>query len=264
MSDPKIEYQTLLLRNRVDKLLCDPSPSWHVFTETMSRLDGHGWNLTLFGGILRGLMLANTGQKPRDVDVVVENASVDSLFAALSSHTKRKTRFGGLHLMIDDWYFDVWPLCETWAFQRSLVHNCSPANLPKTTFLNIEAVAATVPSKRSKSEVFSHGFFEALLDRRIEINLEANPFPALCVARSLVMASNLEFEVGPLLAKYMVHYSQVLELEDIHAAHLSHYGKNVCSLQQMDVWLKIIKQAQRHSSSAAVRLPRPIQVDGNS
>ena len=263
MFDPKIQHKTLLLRERVDKLLCSPPPSWYVFTEMMSNLESHGWSLTLFGGLLRDLMLTDTDQKPRDVDVVVGNATPASLFAVLSSHTRRKTRFGGLHLKVEDWHFDVWPLCETWAFRHALVTDCSPANLPKTTFLNIEAIATTMPSTKRKTEVFSHGFFESLLNRQVEINLEDNPFPALCVARSLIMASKLGFEIGPRLARYIAYYSNSLGLEEIHAAHLSHYGRDVCSLQQMDVWLKVINEAHKASNTDAVHLPASIRILAN-
>lgn len=256
MVDIEIEAKALLLRNRVNQLLYNPPPTWQIFNDMMLGLEGHGWSVTLFGGMLRDIMLNGIHQKPRDVDVVVGNVTSDHLFTVLSMHTKRRTRFGGLHLKVEGWNFDVWPLCETWAFRHDLVHSCSAENLPKTTFLNVEAIALTIPSTYGQEvQMFSHGFFEAVLEGQVEINLEENPFPALCVARSMITASKLGFKMGSRLVKYIAHYSKLLGPEEIHAAHLSHYGKNIFSLQQLALWLSIINESRRFSKTAPIRLP---------
>ena len=62
--------------------------------------------------------------------------------------------------------------------------------MPKTTFLNVEAVAVELNPRPTRSrKLYESGFFEGVATETIEINLEENPFPDLCVARSLLTAA---------------------------------------------------------------------------
>lgn len=88
--------------------------------------------------------------------------------------------------------------------------------MPKTTFLNVEAAAVELATVHGKSRrIYTHGFFEALADRTLEINFEENPFPALCVVRALITAARLQFLIGPKLSKYLVHYGRIFSGEEL-------------------------------------------------
>jgi hypothetical protein len=55
-----------------------------------------------------------------------------------------ESRFGGLRLRRMEWQCDVWPLELTWAFIHDKVRAPDFADLPRTTFFNLEAIAVEV------------------------------------------------------------------------------------------------------------------------
>jgi hypothetical protein len=210
----------------------------------------------LFGGTLRDLMVCGASAIPRDVDVVVGDISSQALRAALASHLDRETRFGGLRLEVEGWFFDVWTLKDTWAFRQGILKHQSFQDLPKTTFLNVEAVAADLNVRRGQKRcVYANGFFEGLLSRTVEINLEENPFPELCVVRSLITAAELGYAIGPRLSRYLVHYGTKAPMEQLIHVQESHYGRIRCSEGRLASWIDAIRIQLRTSSKTSARLP---------
>src|SRR5258708_1131633 len=148
----------------------------------------------LFGGVLRDL-LTKAAEQPRDIELVGDCSSNEKLLSVFSRRPNRRTRFGGFRVL-GEIPFDVWALPDTWAFRQGLLGS-SLENLPRTTFLNVEAVAAEVaPLPGRKRNIFSNGFFEGFSSQTVEINCEINPFPALCVVRSFFTIGQLNFSVG--------------------------------------------------------------------
>src|SRR6266852_4854476 len=90
------------------------------------------WEMVVFGGVLRDLVLYGPAKRPRDIDIVVD-CSPDDLRSWLSSFPFQETRFGGLRIHFRKWSFDIWPLRNTWAFAAGHME-ATFENLPKTTF----------------------------------------------------------------------------------------------------------------------------------
>ena len=169
----------------------------------------------------------------------------------------RRTRFGGLQLRRGDWRFDVWPVGETWAFRGDL--SGKPADfaaLPSTTPFNLEAIAVEAwPSDGGPRAIFSGNdqFFEGILTRTIELNRGDNPFPELTVVRALVLASELRFKIGPLLASYIGEIGPSMSEEVVEQIQVSHYGHArmaSCALHQL-----IAVVAQYSSDREGCELP---------
>src|SRR5438552_3201470 len=181
MSDPKIfKLQSELLERIQYAFFNRRAKLRRTLVETIRSLKGCQFPAFVFGGALRDLMLRRRRSLPRDLDIVVEDLRSPVFDRLFGPHIRRKTRFGGYHLSVHGWKFDLWPLAETWAFREGFVHDIAFENLPKTTFLNIEAIAVRLDTRRFRArEVYASGFFEALLEKKIEINLEENPFPTL-------------------------------------------------------------------------------------
>jgi hypothetical protein len=209
----------------------------------------------LFGGALRDLMVAGPSAVPRDVDLVIAGAQSKALEDALAVHVKRRTRFGGLHLGVDDWMIDIWPLRETWAFREQHVET-GFSMLPRTTFLNVEAVAVELAPRRGRRRVvYAHGFFEGVLDGVVEINFEENPFPTLCVVRGLITAARLQFRLGPRLARYVLHYSGLSSIEELVDVQRSHYGYVRASPDELHTWLAAVSDQVSSRPCGPVSLP---------
>ena len=152
-------------------------------------------------------MVHGAGTEPRDVDVVVDGASIEDLTKLFQDVVVRRTRFGGLHLNVRGWMVDVWPLSDTWALRELGVGSRDFQALTRTTFLNVEAVVIDLTNhRRMGRQIYSSGFFEAIRGRALDINLEENPFPELCAIRALVTASKLRYGLSKRLASYVAHH----------------------------------------------------------
>lgn len=161
------------------------------------------------------------------------------------------------------WHFDVWPLDRTWAFVHDVSTEPRFAALPLTTFFNLEAIAVDVwPVPGHRRTVYSGDdqFFEGVLSRTIEINREENPFPSLCVVRALVMASAIDFAIGPRLAEYLaVHGPRTTsaELDDVQQRHYGQVCRNADTLRK---WLDHIARIHASGDKRPIRLPLPRQL----
>jgi hypothetical protein len=241
MIDPKICQQELKLRKRVELLLRGRAKHRKNLTRIVNELRGCRLPAFIFGGTLRDLMIYKGPLILRDLDIVVENlnsAEFDSFFIR---HQSVKNRFGGYHLNVEGWKFDVWALANTWAFKEKHVRNANFDSLPKTSFLNLEAIVIRIDTERFKvRELFSSGFFEALLEKKLEINLEENPFPINCVMRSLTLAKRFNFSLGPHLTKYILEYGKKSSPEELAYLHWRHYKRATYSPSDFARWLSEI------------------------
>lgn len=258
-----LELVKALLRREVE-LFCRRNASvWKnpVF-DILDEIHRNDWRAAFFGGTLRSLMVSRLVHRkegrPRDVDIVIRGATLDILRKLFGPFLARETRFGGLHLRRADWLFDVWPLERTWALVQDQIGQPDFADLPRTTFLNVEAVAVEVwPQRGRDREIYSGDdqFFQGILNRVVEINREENPFPELCVIRSLIMTSELGFHMGNQLARYIVNHGSrltVLEMEDIQKHH---YGQIRVPGKTLQEWIRFMSDTPIKSGSQNLQLP---------
>ena len=205
------------------------------------------WQAYIVGGTLRDVMLAPSSIFPRDIDVVIAGAPEDDLERTFGDLVSRRTRFDGLHLVKDfgyggitpsqgQVYFDIWRLEDTWGIRHA---GLTPtiANFVRTPFLNIDSVAIELVPKNARRGVTELGFFTALATRTIEVNYVPNPFPAVCIVRSMIMAAKLQFALGSRLAEYIAAYAQSSSLDDLLDAQRSHYGIIRCNKDELRLWL---------------------------
>lgn len=250
------EQQEAELSRKVTWFLHDYGKYRLPLKEVLADFRASDYNAYIFGGLLRDLMIGRLKSQPRDIDIVIGQTSADCVATTFSRYLKRRTRFGGLHLNNEGWLFDVWPLEETWAFRSGLGLTADFSELPKTTFLNVEAVAIELSSRPGKTRcVYSSGFFEGIANREVDINLEENPFPALCVVRSLITAARLQFSISSRLAKYIESAMQEIAIEELIEVQRHHYGSVKCSSEQLRMWQKAIHEQRCISKSSLVRLP---------
>lgn len=216
-----------------------------------------------FGGTLRSLLLSRINNhprigRPRDVDIVINGATVDDLKKRFRKIFSRETRFGGLQIQKEQWQFDIWPLDKTWAFVDNNVLNPNFSNLPTTTFFNLEAIAVDVwplPGHSRKIYAGNDQFFDGILSQTVEINNEENPFPALCVIRALIMASSTGFSIGPKLARYLANNCSKISDDEIDYIQIKHYGGVRIYTKIMRNWLTHIKSCYEQNGEFTIKLP---------
>jgi len=187
--------------------------------------ESRGWEPILFGGVVRDLCILGSRQYPRDIDIVLGNAGTDEVIEEFLGADYRKNRFGGLHLNVARWSFDVWPLAKTWAFTTDASLLPSVENLPKTTFLDVEAIAVTLSGPNRIGHIYSSGFFRSVNERCIDINYAQNPFPSLAAIRSITIACKLNFQISRRLAEYIVSTVSETGMRALVDAQDQHYQK---------------------------------------
>jgi len=252
------------LRRRVSRFLHASATGRHALRITLSRLAQPSWEPVIFGGVPRDLAVYAGSVVPRDVDIVLESVGSEEIANELADLVKRRNRFGGVKLVSDGWRFDVWPLSETWAFRAGLVPLNGVDSLAKTTFLNVEAVAVQLKSHKGRGRrVFEQGFFDAVAQRKLDINLEDNPFPALCVVRSLLTAARLQFVLAPRLLRYIAHYSRISDIDGLLEVQDQHYGGVRRFAEEMRFWISSIHRHVHRNRNTELLLPQfvPVQLD---
>jgi|CZKH01.1.fsa_nt_gi hypothetical protein len=215
------------------------------------------WRPFLFGGLLRDILILGRRHGPRDVDVVIENGSSEELAEALHPYIKRRNRFGGFQLELSKWHFDVWPLHKTWAFVQNKGLIASPQNLPKTTFLNVEAIAVSLGENGEVGDIFEAGFFDAVRTKILDINLEDNPYPALAAVRALATAEKLRYSLSPRLGHYILDTEKDLGSEALVNAQDSHYGYVRFRRLTIQKLVRHVRRELSRSSVEPIRLHDP-------
>lgn len=205
-----------ILRKRVSYFVNETLFRYSSLAILLKRMKQHNLSAFLCGGVLRDVLLRKKAL-PRDIDIIVHDIQRDDLERLFSDFNINYTRFGGISILIKDWKVDIWPLSETWAFKERYVpfNNCF-SDYTKTTFLNIEAVAVELFTKRGrKRTIYSKGFFDSMSKRVLEINLEENPDPEINITRAIYMSMIYHFALGPHLRHYISERSDQLNIERI-------------------------------------------------
>ncbi|MDT8068594.1 MAG: hypothetical protein ROO76_10570 [Terriglobia bacterium] len=246
----------LLLTSSVATFLASSASSAGAMQEALRVMETYRWQCVLFGGLLRDLFILGSSHKTRDIDLVVSGGSSEEIAAAFGGDTVKRTRFGGITVRRGEWLLDIWPLQETWAFSKMGMPTPTFSDLPKTTFLNVEAVAVDLCCRGNEERlVYEHGFFEAVGRRTIEINFEPNPYPLLCVVRSFVTAGRLSFRIGPRLMRFVSKSTERVSTDELIAIQKSHYGHVRLTAESLHRFLRVISEAVDRDSSDSVELP---------
>jgi hypothetical protein len=247
-----------LLRHRLSRFFANHSRWKAALREIVSRIQERQWPAVVFGGVPRDLVVFGNAERPRDIDIVLDDVSVEEIRSAFCERVFRETRFGGVNLRVEGWLIDIWPLRQTWAFREFGLPVAGFQDLPRTTFLNLEAVAVDLTVRRGQvRNIYSSGFFEGVHERVLDINFEPNPFPGLCVVRSLIMAARLGFRIGSRLASYISNRSTGMQIENLEALQLSHYGGLRCRPETLKEWLTRISQHVQENPKQPYALPVP-------
>ena len=258
MVDSKIQNLENELRARISRFVSDNSKWCSYRYKALQKIREFKGKAFLCGGAVRDILLSDSRNNiiPRDLDIILGYAEINNVADSFSDCTKRWNCYGGVSIQVKDWSIDIWPLDKTWAFKNNYVEGKGFSDFPKTTFLNIEAVAIQLfCSKGKKREIYSKGFFEAILDRTIEINLEENPNPRTCIVRSLSVAKKFKFAIGPNLARYIKHYANQIDLEELLELYKVRYRSIQLSFNELYSCIKAIEEQLRISDREPVQLP---------
>lgn len=241
-----------LVRSRTRRFLRSRSPAGLALVR--AALAEERWRAYLFGGVLRDLVLPNSQGRFRDVDIVVDGAGERQLEALFSPFLRRRTRFGGLRLVVVDCAIDIWPLQSTWAFREGLLA-VSVEELARSTFMNIEGAVYEIPSRRAQvPKVHVDPLCDALLHRTIDIALASNPYPELNAIRALITLVRSEFSASAELAAYVVRLLEHESAATIESLQLAHYGLVVMPTTEVRALVEELVRHLEANPQVSVRL----------
>ena len=227
----------LSIRREVGRLLRHNQTPWKegavYFIKFLSNANAEA---VIFGGAIRSLLYSRLEDddfgRPRDIDIVVADNDFAKVFDLIKSSryaTQRLNRFGGLDVSCGVWHFDIWPLGQTYLIKNNKIKYPSPtfSDLPYTTFLNVESIAVDLFVKKGKRRNVYSGdgvFYRAFEEHELDIVNEANPFPELCVIRSLKMAMSLGWKISPKLAAFLNNNINLMSCDEFMSIQSRHYG----------------------------------------
>ncbi len=214
------------LRQRFAEFISRRNANVQPVLGALDKLRVRGWTAFVFGGIPRGVFDRGRRYQPRDLDLVFDDEHFASFESAFEHCVQRRNSYGGLRLVIENAAVDAWPVSATWAFREGHVKDPSFERLPLTTFLNVDAVVVEAVSQRGKKRrLYEAGFFQGWRDRTLDINLRQNPYPAICVARTLRISRTYGFKISHRLCMYLWHLLATYPPAEFEAAQFRHYGE---------------------------------------
>jgi hypothetical protein len=183
-------------RVAVNRLVAERPNFAHIFSRLMEL-----GPVALVGGAPRDWSL---GLQPRDIDIVVDGDD-RRMTEALGGISATRTSLGGVRFSVDAVDCDVWTVRKTWALmERRCSLPLELASVPRTSFLNVDAVAVEVRSWTVHDSGFQEGFARGVLD----LNFEPNPRPAACIAHAISVSSRYGLRFGDALSAYVLGFSQ--------------------------------------------------------
>ena len=167
----------------------------------------------LFSGIIRDYFIKSENTF-RDIDFIVSIENIDDI---ISNYNYTKNSFGGYKIMIDAVTVDIWSIKNTWGIlNKSYIP--FPELLPNTTFFNASSI---LYSLKNKQFIIGRPFLNFLRNKKLDIVLEKNPTPALCIINSLYYSQKYSLKISKELSRYILNNYDIYvnELENVQRKH---------------------------------------------
>jgi hypothetical protein len=175
----------------------------------------------LFSGAIRNYFIGRKYDRLRDIDFIInDEMDIELLFPNLPIN---KNSFGGYKITIEKLTVDLWIIKNTWALnhgQTKLPYK-QLDHLPNTTFFNFSSI---LYSLNSKEFIIGKHFLRFLKFKKIDVVLEKNPYPALCIVNSFYYSDKYHFQLSKNLISYIINNYED-NIGDFERMQLKHFGQ---------------------------------------
>lgn len=177
----------------------------------------------LFSGIIRDFFVSPNNSF-RDIDLIYDtdnNLVIEELFL---DYKFNKNSFGGYKILINNYTVDIWNLKDTWGLKKGqLTFEFNYLNkLPDTAFFNFSSI---VYSLNENSFIIGKPFLNFLQRKEIDLVMEENPFPELCVINTIYFKKRLNFKLSNKLIDYITNQIEQVRISDLFYIQIKHYNK---------------------------------------
>jgi len=178
-------------------------------------------SLYLFSGIIRDFFLAKN-EVFRDIDLIYDiDINLENIFP---KYNFEKNSFGGYKVHIGKYIIDIWNLNETWGLKKgqlTLEFN-KLHKLPDTTFFNFSSI---IYSLKENEFIIGKPFLNFLKKEEIDIVLDDNPYPELCIINTIYYQKKLNYKLSKRLKNYILHTIEELSPSKLLNIQIKHFNK---------------------------------------
>ena len=183
-------------------------------------------DLIVFSGVIRDFYLNHHGEV-RDLDLVVKHNfhHLESIINNFEEVQYNKNSFGGYKIKISNLTIDIWNAEDTWAFkERKMQQDCIfiEENLPKSCFFNFSSIVYDIKRKKF---INSKNFQKFLKTKTLDIILEANPYPELCVINTFYYQDKFELKISKNLKNYIKENFNKIPSHRFESIQVKHFNQ---------------------------------------
>ncbi|NIH20291.1 hypothetical protein [Morganella morganii] len=191
----------------------------------------------LFSGIIRDYFLHRDKKLDfdvRDLDIVV--LDINKFKKTIENKIKhKKNSFGGLKLYFNEITIDVWQTNLTWGLNTitKINNNNNIINiLPETVFFNCSSILFDFQSKTFIEDNNNH--FQSFIESKIlDIVLEENPLPELCILNTIHYTNKYNLKVSEKLAYYVTSTFPKINKNRLMQIQKNHFNKIIYEINQL-------------------------------
>lgn len=239
-----MDKELVKIQNRIGQLEGIFSSLFFAYNERLSdfiNLIKSDNEVYLFSGIIRDFFLQGDVVDDllveiRDVDLVVRN-NVD---LTRYNYPFRKNSFGGYKLKIDNIDVDLWLIKDTWGLKNRkspqlFLQEMETLGLLESTFFNASSVLFDL---NNFNFIVDEPFLKFLRGRTLDIVLEDNPYPELCVANSIHYVVTKNLKLSKKLREYVRKYNTENrnDWSDLLRVQERHFGRILYDQKFLENW----------------------------
>lgn len=196
-------------------------------------------DVLIFSGIIRNFFLKYKGDI-RDFDIVINTDEI-LIEKFLKKFGYKKNSFGGYKIQIRSLKIDIWHIETTWAYSKQKIglELFKHYSLPDTAFFNFSSVVFDFKNQEFISSLSFERFLET---KEIDLVLEENPMPQLCIVNTIYYKQKYRLSVSRRLQQYcLFHFNEYSE-EQYQNIQLKHFNEVKYPYIYIKEYLNIFKR----------------------
>ena len=194
----------------------------------------------IFSGIIRNYFIRYKGEI-RDFDIVVKTDDDILIENFLNKFDFKKNSFGGYKVQVGHLTIDIWHLEKTWAYSKQKVtpELFKDYSLPDTAFFNFSSIVFDLENQKF---IFNSNFKRFVETKEIDLVLEENPMPQLCIVNTIYYKQKFRLSVSEKLQKYcLINFDKYSE-EEYQNVQIKHFNEIKFPYQYIKEYLKIFEK----------------------
>lgn len=204
----------------------------------------------IFGGVISNYFLRFRRIIPKDIDIVISkmNVQIDNL---LNEYLIRKNRFNGYKLKIKSMQYDIWKTEDTWTLYKNPILQKEDMEmfLPETVFFNITSCLYDL---KKKQLLLPERFKNGINNRELSIINEDNPYPILCIVKSMEYRENFGLTFTDRLLWYIFRHKDKINRDECRIIQNGHYGYEKYSIGEINLFIREIEEYLKKASGKNV------------